>query len=1078
MKPIRLLRPLCVLAVLFAEAAPGECQEPSATGSICAPSRAAVFQAAPFDWQSATPQSQGLSREKLDALKDALARNTKAFLVIRNDRIVLEWYAASHSAKAKHYIASVSKPIVGGLALALALADGRIRLDDKASRFLSQWADDPRKSKITIRHLGSHTSGLADAEENDLPHEKLTGWKGDFWKRHAPPNDPFTIARDKTPALFEPGTRFQYSNPGIAALGYCVTAASKEAPEKDVRSLLRERILRPIGVPDEEWSVGYGQTIKLDGLPLVAPWGGGNFTARALARVGRLMLRKGDWDGKKVLTEEAVRLTTSSAGLPGECGMGWWTNADGRYKSLPRDAYWAAGAGHQILLVVPSLNLIMVRQGAALGGRADYHEVLYRDLFAPLMSALEETKESAAPYPPSKIITRIDWAPKESIIRLAKDSDNWPMTWGDDGDLYTAFGDGFGFDPKTPYKLGLGFAKITGDPPNFKGINIRAPETEDKRFGAKGKKASGMLMVDGVLYCIVRNVGNAQLGWSTDRSQTWTWSDWKFTSRFGCPTFLNFGKNYAGARDDYVYIYSHDADSAYVAADRMVLARVPKDQIKKREAFEFFKSMDNSGQPIWTKDIGERGPVLVNPGKCYRSGITYNAGLKRYLWCQTLPAVSPRPEGVGLGVRGQPAGDARFKSGFGIYDAPEPWGPWTTVFYTEQWDVGPGETSSFPTKWMSADGTTLHLVFSGDDCFSVRKAQLIVAASISPSQSSGKGDVFQMNQEQASLFARLALKGIHKEYPNKPADVLNSDKDVLSPRAVHPAFYGCFDWHSSVHGHWMLVRLLRLYPELPERQEIRAALAKNLTAKNLQMEADYFARPNTQSFERPYGWAWLLKLAEELHGWDDPDGKAWSKNVKPLADKIAARYVSYFPKQTYPIRSGVHSSTAFGLAFAHDYARTMNDKKLLELVEERSRTYFAKDENIPAAWEPDGADFFSPSLMEADLMRRVLPADEFSKWFERFLPKIAKGEPKRLLFPATVTDRSDPQIVHLDGLNLSRAWCMRGIARNLQKDDPARKVLEEAAARHAEAALRHVASGDYAGEHWLASFAVYLLTEP
>jgi Protein of unknown function (DUF2891) len=339
-------------------------------------------------------------------------------------------------------------------------------------------------------------------------------------------------------------------------------------------------------------------------------------------------------------------------------------------------------------------------------------------------------------------------------------------------------------------------------------------------------------------------------------------------------------------------------------------------------------------------------------------------------------------------------------------------------------------------------------------------------------------EVAKMSQEQASAFARLALRGIQKEYPNKPADVLNAGADVKAPREVHPAFYGCFDWHSSVHGHWMLVRLLRLFPDLPEKKEIRAALAENLTAKNLQAEADYFARPNTQSFERTYGWAWLLKLAEELHGWDDADGKQWSKNVQPLAEAIAARYLAFLPKQTYPIRSGVHPNTAFGLAFALDYARAVDHKALRELIEDRSRAYYAKDVNVPAAWEPDGADFISPSLMEADLMRRVLPAAEYATWLRRFLPDLAKGEPKTLLEPAKVTDRTDPQLVHLDGLNLSRAWCMRGVAAALPKDDPARKVFAEAAARHADAALPHVTSGDYAGEHWLASFAVYLLSTP
>jgi Protein of unknown function (DUF2891) len=334
-----------------------------------------------------------------------------------------------------------------------------------------------------------------------------------------------------------------------------------------------------------------------------------------------------------------------------------------------------------------------------------------------------------------------------------------------------------------------------------------------------------------------------------------------------------------------------------------------------------------------------------------------------------------------------------------------------------------------------------------------------------------------MTQKQASAFAKLALKGIQQEYPNKPGTVLNSKADIKGPRDFHPAFYGSFDWHSSVHGHWMLVRLLRHYPKLPEKQQIRAVLAEHLTAKNLKAEADYFKQPNRQSFERTYGWAWLLKLAEELHGWDDPDAKLWSKNLQPLTDVIVERYLAFLPKQTYPIRSGVHPNTAFGLAFAHDYARTLKHKVLRELIEQRSRDYYGKDIDAPARWEPDGADFFSPSLMEADLMRRVLPAADFSAWLKGYLPGLAQGEPKTLLQPATVTDRSDPQIVHLDGLNLSRAWCMLGIARSLAKDDPRRKVLTEAAARHADAALRHVASGDYAGEHWLASFAVFLLTK-
>jgi hypothetical protein len=333
-----------------------------------------------------------------------------------------------------------------------------------------------------------------------------------------------------------------------------------------------------------------------------------------------------------------------------------------------------------------------------------------------------------------------------------------------------------------------------------------------------------------------------------------------------------------------------------------------------------------------------------------------------------------------------------------------------------------------------------------------------------------------MTQIQASSFARLALKAVQKEYPNKPEHVQNSEMDVRGPRAVHPAFYGSFDWHSSVHGHWMLVRLLRLFPDLPERPQIRTMLEGHLTAQNLQAEADYFGQPNRQSFERTYGWAWFLKLAEELHGWDDSDGKRWSSNLRPLTDTIVARYLAYFPKQTYPIRTGVHPNTAFGLSFALDYARAVDHKPLQDLIEERSRTYFAKDAAIPAAWEPSGTDFFSPSLMEADLMRRVLSPKEFHAWLRRFLPGLETGDPKTLFAPAQVTDRSDPQLVHLDGLNLSRAWCMQEIAAALPRDDAARKTLADSAARHVEAALPHVASGDYMGEHWLATFAVYLLS--
>ena len=334
----------------------------------------------------------------------------------------------------------------------------------------------------------------------------------------------------------------------------------------------------------------------------------------------------------------------------------------------------------------------------------------------------------------------------------------------------------------------------------------------------------------------------------------------------------------------------------------------------------------------------------------------------------------------------------------------------------------------------------------------------------------------RLTPDAASSCARLALACIAMEFPNKPDHVIADANDVLSPGAMHPAFYGCFDWHSAVHGHWMLVRLLRLFPDLPESREIRAALDRNLTTGNIAREVAYIERPESKSFERTYGWAWLLKLDEELERWDDPDARRWAAALQPLARAISARYADFLPKQTYPIRTGVHPNTAFGIAFALDYADAVGDRALRDLLVERSLSYYASDKNCPAEWEPGGEDFFSPCLMEADLMRRVLSPPEFAAWFGTFLPGVLAGKPAGLLAPAIVADRSDPKIVHLDGLNLSRAWCMAGIASALPESDPARTPLMNAAREHADDAMAHVTSGHYEGEHWLASFAVYMLS--
>jgi len=667
-----------------------------------------------FEWRTATPEHHGFSSAKLNALREVLAGlGTKTFLLIRNDAIIYEWYAPGFDQKKQHYTASLVKALVGGLSLMLALEDELIEIDDPAWKFIPSWKDHPDKSRITIRHLATHSSGIEDAEAPGLRHEALPGWKGAFWKREP---DPFTIARDQAPVVFAPGTAYAYSNPGMAMLAYVVTAALQNGAQQDIRTLLRERIMRPIGVPDSEWSIGYGHTYEVAGLPLVANWGGGSYTARAVARVGRLMLNQGTWEGRRLVSRRSVEQAVAYAGTPlpsraqghpePSAGLGWWTNHDGIWNQVPRDAFGGAGAGNQVLLVVPSLDMILVRNGGQLGNT--FWGGVTEHLFTPLMEAM-----TGPPYPSSQVVLDVEWAPVSAIRRAGAGSDNWPLTWGDDDALYTAYGDGWGFEPKVSHKLSLGLAVIRGGAEAFQGENIRSDTGEQTGDGRRGIKASGLLMVDGVLYMLARNAdhqgGQCRLAWSEDRGRTWEWASWVF-EEFGHLTFVNFGKNYEGARDAYVYVTLPDSRSAYQPADSMILLRVPKDRINEREAYQAFMGLKAGGTPRWTGDLARRAPVFVHPGRCLRSGMSYNAGLKRYLWWQQIP-------------RG-PGADTRFQGGFGIYEAPEPWGPWRTVFFTERWDTGPGESGSFPTKWMSDDGKTLYLVFSGNDAFSVRRAVL------------------------------------------------------------------------------------------------------------------------------------------------------------------------------------------------------------------------------------------------------------------------------------------------------------------------------------------------------------------
>lgn len=325
-------------------------------------------------------------------------------------------------------------------------------------------------------------------------------------------------------------------------------------------------------------------------------------------------------------------------------------------------------------------------------------------------------------------------------------------------------------------------------------------------------------------------------------------------------------------------------------------------------------------------------------------------------------------------------------------------------------------------------------------------------------------------------FAKLALACVHTEYPNKISHVLEGDQDVRPPRELTPAFYGCYDWHSSVHGHWLLARLARAFPEAPFAAKAKAALAESLTYEKGAQEARYLEGKGRTSFERPYGLAWLLQLDLELREWDSPQARQWSSALTPVVRVAVTRLSSWLPKLTRPIRIGEHNQTAFSFGLILDWARGGGDPALAQLVKSRSRDFYLKDRGCPLDYEPSGEDFLSPCLAEADLMRRVLTPDEYGRWLTGFLPGLPTAGRGDWLEPGVVTDPSDPKLAHLDGLNLSRAWMLEGMASSLASNDRRRAALLAAAARHRGASLKAVTGEHYEGGHWLGTFAVYLVT--
>jgi hypothetical protein len=354
-------------------------------------------------------------------------------------------------------------------------------------------------------------------------------------------------------------------------------------------------------------------------------------------------------------------------------------------------------------------------------------------------------------------------------------------------------------------------------------------------------------------------------------------------------------------------------------------------------------------------------------------------------------------------------------------------------------------------------------------------AFLLLAANLVTAQSVPMPATFDV--AAAERFTNLALACVHKEYPNKISHSLNSDNDVQPPRKLTPAFYGCYDWHSSVHGHWLLVRLVRTFPDAAFAQPARGALRQSLTAENIAQEAVYLQAEGRASFERPYGLAWLLQLVAELREWDDPQARELAANLRPLEQAALQRMNEWLPKLSHPVRIGEHSQTAFALGLMLDYARATRDTEFAELLESKARQFYLADKACPLAYEPSGEDFLSPCLGEADLMRRVLPGPQFARWLQSFLPQISSARKIAWLEPVVSPDPSDPKLAHLDGLNLSRAWMLEGIATGLPEGDKRLPIIRAAAEEHTRAGLAAVTGKHYEGGHWLGSFAVYLVTK-
>jgi CubicO group peptidase (beta-lactamase class C family) len=635
-------------------------------------------------------EEHNFSRSELRRFERAAhGRSTRALLLLQHDRILVESYSGGYDSSRRHHTASLAKSLLGGLGLALALDRGWLTLETTVAEFYPAWREDPLRREITVGQLASHSSGLQDAEQEGLSHSELTGWRGEFWKRS--PNPILTSLRDAEIG-FTPGERFGYSNPGYAVLGYTLSAAAARAGEPNLVAALERELWEPLGIPAAAHSSGYGQSFNVDGVDVPPNWGGAAFTARALARIGQLIAHDGRIDGLQLLSAASIRATVRPAPTPREerpgpnpqPTYGWYTNSNRSFPQLPDDAIFGAGAGQQLLLIIPSQGVVVARFGNSYDDSADsFWQAVEPGLAEPLARLMRRPLIAASPF-----FSTLRFAPLDEVACSAESSDNWPISWADDDLQYTSYGDGWGFEPKLADKLSLGLATIEGPVDNYLGTNLRS-DGERLGDGRAGAKASGLLALDDRLYMWVRNLANAELWSSADGGTSWL-SAFRWDRSFGSPTFLQFGQNYAGG-SEWVYSYSQDGASAYESNDAVVLARVRRDELLDPTRWEFYSGRNDDGTPRFSPEIAQRQPVVRYPDGCARVDVAYHPASSRYLMA------------LGNDLTG----------GWSLLDAPEPWGPWTVVWQTPDWGLGATHGYRLPTKWMSTDEDRLTLIFSG-----------------------------------------------------------------------------------------------------------------------------------------------------------------------------------------------------------------------------------------------------------------------------------------------------------------------------------------------------------------------------